>query len=288
MRWIVGIDLEGRSEGALRMAAWLRTHRRPEAEQDFVGIHVLDERLRLSFPPESIEKLAPLVNDMVAGVLGRAGAASPFSDVDTVWAHSAERGLADAVQIGGATGLLVGRIAPREGRAIERLGRVARRLLRHLPAAVLVVPPDLRRTEVGAGPILLATDLGAASVPAAALARELATAVERPLVVLHVDDTLYTAPALAPEAIVPILRMPRRTVADVQEWARAHDLGDVEARLVEGDVPTKILDMAHELDAPIIACGSRRLGLTDRFFTSSVGTDLARSADRAVLVVPPA
>ena len=100
-------------------------------------------------------------------------------------------GLLLALMIGAAaSGLVIGRAAERGSRAVVRLGRVARRVLRRLPCPVVVVPPDL--SAVADGPILLATDLDVASASAVTFARDLAARHGRELKVVHVGETRYS------------------------------------------------------------------------------------------------
>ncbi|NJK31386.1 MAG: universal stress protein, partial [Deltaproteobacteria bacterium] len=68
--------------------------------------------------------------------------------------------------------LLVGRRARRDEDPIVRLGEVTRRVVRKLPAPVIVVPPDFgddARDLLGSGPIILATDLSDHCIAAAPL-----------------------------------------------------------------------------------------------------------------------
>jgi nucleotide-binding universal stress UspA family protein len=183
-------------------------------------------------------------------------------------------------------GLLVGRVGRRDGRALLRLGRVARRLLRHLPAPVMVVPPDLPRTDVGRGPLILATDLTHHSANAAATAARLAKELRRGLLVVHVEDVWQSTPPLVFEGLGMVPPVPGKKVGDVAAWARAHGLATAEPRLASGGVVESLLALATDEDAPVLICGSRRLDLAERIFVSSTATELARLADRAVLVVP--
>jgi nucleotide-binding universal stress UspA family protein len=288
MRWIVGIDLRERSRGALQMAAWMRTHRLPAAEHDFVGVHVVDETLRLRLTSDLLRSYVEAVEREIARAVDETAVASALSETRVAMAASAEDGLAEAATTSGVEGLLVGRAAYREGRKLVRLGRVARRLLRRLPAPLMVVPPDLSRAEVGSGRIVLATDLGVSSSRAATVAASLASSLGRELEVVHVQDPRETAmPFATAEGFALPPPMTPREPAEVEAWAREQGLESASTRLLEGDTIASLLAHAREASAPIVVCGSRRLGVADRVFTSSVGTDLARLADRAVLIVPP-
>lgn len=284
MRWIVGIDLRERSHGAVHMAAWMRAHYRGAEPAEFVGIHVVDERLRDS--AKVMSEVTAAGKRALASVAEQCGVATPFTDVRLVLAPSVEEGLARAAASPGIDGLLIGRIAPREGRSLVRLGSVARRLLRSLPAPVLVVPPNLVGSDIGGGAIMLATDLGETSIAAARFSSQLASELGRDLVATHLDPERDVGHDLLGDRTILASWTPRRTLADVDEWVREHAIPAARTSIADDSVVDGLLAAAHHEGAAILACGSRRLGALDRIFTSSVGTDLARMADRPVLVVP--
>jgi nucleotide-binding universal stress UspA family protein len=283
VRWLVGIDLRERSNGAVRMAAWLRGHHRGDSPAEFVAVHVVDERLRDALLAMS-EVLAQ-ARRTLASAAARCGVPDPFTDVRVVLAPSVESGLARAAAAEGADGLVIGRVAPREGYRLVRLGSVARKVLRDLPAPVIVVPPDLGDDEIGDGGIVLATDLHETSIAAARFGARLAGEVDRDLVVTHMDPARDVAHELLRDRTIAS-RTPRRTMADVEQWVQEHGIPAARTRLVDDSVVEGLLAVAHHEKAAMLACGSRRLGTIDRIFTSSVGTDLARLAELPVLVVP--
>lgn len=285
MRWIVGIDFEGRSRGALHMAAWLQRHSQSEV-QEFVGVHVLPDRLRRVMNVESVGNAPDYCAEEMRRVVEASGAVNPLTEVSAPWAGSAEEGLGLAAATASITGIVIGRATSSDTRGLDRLGRVARRLLRSLPAPVMVVPPDMSSTGIGGGPIVLATDVDDASAAAAQVARALAHALDRELLVVSVDATLVESEMLAPEALRSY-DLPRRSAADVRAWMAANELEGERFRLVEGERIATLLATARTSDTPLVVCGSRRLGLRERLFASSTASELARTGDRAVLVVPP-
>jgi nucleotide-binding universal stress UspA family protein len=285
MKWIVGTDFGERSVGALRMGAWLREHAGDRGASALVGVHVLDERVRTMFDEERAEQLMAASSEVLQRQVDGLEIASSFTELRTVLAESPELGLTAAADTIGIDAVVIGRAARSDDATPLRLGRVARRLLRHLPAPVMAVPPDL--AEIGSGPILLATDLTELSVAAAELAARLAQELQRELLVAHVDLALVLTTSEIGYGIALPLEMRPRTLDGVQQWIRAQRLGPASARLLEGDVVERLLHCAREVSSPLIVCGSRHLGLAERIFSSSVGTELARRADRAVLVVPP-
>lgn len=281
MQWITGIDLRARSNGALEMSGWLRD--REPASARLVALHVVEQHARSSVRDDVLDELVASAEAALARTTAALAGGSPFATTRIVVADAAEDALAEAAASDDV--LVIGRVAPREGRSPVRLGRVARRLLRRLPVPVLVVPPDLVRSTIGSGPIVVATDLEPHSLGAGRLARRLAGELGRPLVVAHVGLEARGDVVFRPGAGMP-LAWPRNTVADVEAWIRAHELGPATAQLVEGDPVERLLALARDHDAPFVICGSRRLSTVERIYSSSVGVELARDADRGVLLVP--
>jgi nucleotide-binding universal stress UspA family protein len=286
MRWIVGIDLLEHARGALQMAAWLRTRRRPECEQDFVAVHVLDEAVRGWAKGDELAALVVRAHAALREAIAPSNVASPFVDLEVVLAPDPSEGLAQASSRAGIDGVMVGRVAPRDARSLVRLGRVTRQLLRRLPAPVMVVPPDLPRAEIGEGPVLVATDLLERSIPAARLARRLADELGRPLRVAHVDSTVHVIPSFIDGGALVSVGVPKHTLADLEAWIAGAGLGDAEPCLLDGAIVDAVLTEAARIDAPVVVCGAEHISPLERLFGASVAGDLARLADRAVLAVP--
>jgi nucleotide-binding universal stress UspA family protein len=270
--WIVGLDLTSRSRGAVAFAAWLRA----AAGAPVHGLHVL---VRASaFAADDAE---------LAAARGRVAARHPdaFDAVEVAVAASAEEGLAAAGER--AAAVVLGRAARAEERRVVRLGKVARRLLRQLPAPVVVVPPEL--TAVAPGPVLLATDLAPTSAAAARFAAAFAAAHGRTLELLHV------APAEHEDLIdelEPSWRAERdaqhaRVAAELDEWALAHGVADRPRRALYGDVVEHVLAAAERHQAAMIVVGSRRLTPAARLFATSTASALASHAPCPVAVVAP-
>lgn len=289
MRWLVGIDLHARSHGAVKTAAWLRAHLRADPSREppeFVGVHVVDERFRES--AKVMGALRRAGEEALARAAALDGDAGLFSSLEVIMAPSPEDGLQQAAAEFGADAMILGRIAPRGGHELVRLGSVARRMLRRLPVPILMVPPDLERIAIAAGPVLLATDLGSDATAAAGVAAQLARGLARSLVVGYVDALPDTTQSLLDEIWVQPPLTSRRTRADVEQWCTAQGIVPAQTLLSHGPVVDDLLGHARTTDACMIVCGSRRLAILDRVFTSSVGTDVARVTDRPVLIVPGA
>lgn len=151
--WVVGLDFDGLSKGALALAGWLR-----RVGDTTVGVHVLES---WTHPYLARDTALSEIQDMVIYVSKALGGESPLVRMSVLAAPRAEEGLALACAAERASGLVIGRAASIGSESFIRLGAVARHLLRQLPVAVIVVPPD--QTFVGPGPILLATDLSTTS-----------------------------------------------------------------------------------------------------------------------------
>lgn len=281
MRWLVGVDLDGRSAGALQMAAWLSTQ--PSRDGlELVAVHVIDARMLGAVGGAG--RLRSAAERVLHGLIARSALSDVIADARVITAATVEDGLAEAAAP--CDGLLIGRAAPRQGHPWVRLGSVARRMLRRLPLPVMVVPPDLSASEVGGGAVVLGADLGPSSVAAARLSRRIATDLARALVVVHIEPTYGIVPDYFGGGAVVIPQQSRRTVTDIETWAHACELGTVQTRLADGPVSEGLVGEALRESAPVVVVGSRRLSALERVFSSSVGSDVARLADRAVLVVP--
>jgi len=286
MRWIVGLDLRGLSQGAVHFAKWLHEH--SEAE-NFVAIHVVegrpDSRVQAGVGGESFgDWLQAAVEKEVA----KAGARDAFGDIESKTVASAEEGLQLALEERQADGLVLGRKAPRGKDGVVRLGRVARRLIRRLESPLVVVPPDLWSEEIGDGPVVVATDLGADAVGALRFGQAQAEELGRELVLIHavqmpshLDQYL---PADAWSSVQAEVGTEGQDAAVA--WAAAHG---VEARIVvvDGPVVRALLTAAVQERACMLVCGSRRLSLLERIFTSSVGIELAATSPIPIAIVPP-
>lgn len=286
MRWLIGVDLRERGKGALNVGAWLRAQ--PFAEPaELVAVHVIDERVW--GPRDVAEALRPSAERALFREIEPLASSAGIVSARVVTARSVEEGLTRVAAETKCEGIVIGRAAPRQGRRLVRLGSTARRMLRALPLPVMVVPADMAHADIGTGPVLLAADLDRSSVAAARLAFDLAAGLERGLVVVHVDSWYLVIPDYVGGGAVVMPREPRRTPSDVSAWATRHGLPTPTAiQIGDGDVVERMIDEGHRLSAPMIVVGSRELDLVERVFSSSVASALARTADRPVLVVPPA
>lgn len=282
-RWIVGLDLGERSRGALVFAAWMRSAASPEGRPQLIGVHVLEtwaaRHLQVG-RDEYVQVVRRIAEARIAGV----GAA--LDGVEVVEAERAEDGLAGATL--GAGALVIGRQALRGERPLVRLGRVARRLLRQLPAPVFVVPPDLPEATLAGGSIVLATDLERASEAALELALRLARTHARPLVVAHVGEPRHSdlLDELEPRWLAQREAFRAGVSQEFASWCEAHGVGGVRHVLEFGSVPETLADVAARERAAVVVLGSRKLGAVERVFTTSTASALAGLCPCAVAVVP--
>ena len=274
--WIVGLDLDGRSNGALTFADWLT-----RAGDVAIGVHVLEAWTR----PHIRRDLGAAVRDLVERACATRRL-TPLARVSTLEAVRAEQGLTLACAAEGAAGLVIGRAARSDRDPLVRLGVVARQLLRQLPAPVIVVPPDW--AAVAPGPVVLATDLGPASEAAVGFARELAARHGRALELVHVAERRHNdlIDELEPSWLAARDAYHAAMVSDLDTWAAVHGLTRAPRHVVHGDPATELAAVASARAAAVVVVGSRRLGLAARAFLSSTASALAGHAACPVAVVP--
>jgi nucleotide-binding universal stress UspA family protein len=282
MRWIVGLDLRPYSQGAIKTARWLGQHDGARARHRFYGVHVVPELPRVSARDDMMDTLCERAREHAVQAVAQAGAADAITRIDAV-PGVATRALTAASTFYDVDGLIIGRHGPREGGTVVRLGTVARQLLRSLPAAVMVVPPDHDPEAQPEGPVLVATDLAADAAAAGRFGLRLAQELGVDLVLLHVPETGQLAAQLGATPHSPIVQDPEA----FERWVDTYGLGGARTETSPGDPIEQTLKLAEAHDASLIVCGSRRLSLTDRVFQASTGSTLAAYSPRPVVVVPP-
>lgn len=314
MRWLVGFDATPSSVGVVRFASWL--HARTEGHHALHAIQVetsaatgLDDAVGSGPHLDASERRGrAFIATYAQPSSASAAAPGAFAGVESV--HGApEHVLLALAKERDFDGLLLGRAAPAEGSPIVALGRVPRRLLRQLELPTVVVPPDWsapEAIEAGAalespatapGPIVVGVTPAPESIEAAGFAVLLGEALTLPVVLVHV------VPRPRPVAVAGVLSLEPRDPtmsgsdiappedtsgpeAAIAAWTEEHGLDGLPLELRVGHAPVELVTFARERSATMIVCGSRRLSLMERLFTSSVGTELAAHADRPVVVVP--
>ncbi|HVH97418.1 MAG TPA: universal stress protein [Enhygromyxa sp.] len=289
-KWILGLDLREGAEGPLVFTRWLKTALASHGvSAEVEPIHVLeqDQVGMLALADRRDESLA-LAEDAVARTLERTGDPTPLGSVRLVEYGSPEDTLAHAAI--GADGLVIGRLAPRGKDRITRLGGVARRLLRRLPAPTWVVPPDLKPEQIGKGPIILACDADEDSLGATRYALRLADLLRRELLLAHVVPMPYGwSLGYLPVESVKQVRADLRAQGErlLERWATQHGITGLRGVVTEGIVPEELARLVESEDALTLITGSRKLNALERLFVTSVGSELAASAKCPVVVVPP-
>jgi nucleotide-binding universal stress UspA family protein len=169
--------------------------------------------------------------------------------------------------------------------------------LRWLELPTTVIPPGLDEASLGRGPIMVGVTPTPESLEAVDFAVLLGEELALPVVLVHVVPRTRPVtvagvlsleprdPSMAHSDIVPPEDVSGHEAA-MNEWLASNDLDALPLELRSGPVPVALLVAAQERAATMIVCGSRRLSLVERLFTSSVGSELAAHADRPVVVVP--
>lgn len=272
--WVVGLDASERSRGALVFTHWLAG-----PNDQTVGVHIFESWSRRHLRGEPV----CAIRDAVARTI-RDHHIAPPSCIRAIEAVRAEDGLAKAAE--GATALVIGRAARAGERPLNRLGHVARRVLRDLPAPVIVVPPDL--SVVASGPILLATDLDVATTAAIDFARQLAVRTGRDLEIVHIGMPRHSdlIDELDPSWATARDEYRAQVTRSLRDWMEVHGLADRRQHLAYGSTVEALEDIVVGCHAAMVVVGSRRLGTTGRIFLGSTASALAGFASCPVAVVP--
>jgi nucleotide-binding universal stress UspA family protein len=287
VRWVVGIDLRAHSNGAINFASWLHAHDQ-SGSMIIDGLHVIENALfELPAVPAHVELLDEARKATIAALHAR-NAEAAFTSVDVIEADDVIDTLAAAGRLAATTGIIIGRRAAEGDHAWIRLGKVGRRLLRQLDAPTFVVPPNLERHQIGPGPIVCAVTLDDHGVAVAKFGQHLGKTLGRNTRLVHVIDSGDpVGVAYLPPGAWDDLHRRQREVgqAALQDWRDASGL-TAYTLLAQGQTVPKLLSAARELDACMLLCGSRRLGLAARAWSSSIGSTLAAAAHLPVGVLP--
>lgn len=283
MRWLVGLDLRPGSDGPAVFARWLSTAGAGEAAT-CTFLHVLEEEhLRFALRLHHLDEVTADARTSAERLLERSGASGELRIVQGV---TAEDALLDALNGGGGDALIVGRAAGREGGRVVRLGRVARHLLHAAAAPVAVVPPDLRAEDLGRGPVVALSSLAPDSVEACRFAARLASALRRPLAVLHVaraEEPPYVAAGAWRDALEAHSADARR---ELDAWLGANGVRADAATALLGSPVERALELADEQQATMLVAGARSLSAAERVVHGSTSVALAGAAKVPVIVVP--
>jgi nucleotide-binding universal stress UspA family protein len=290
MKWMIGLDLRPEGRGALAFVRWIRDTVATSGDQTFLAVHVLEEYALLSaLRTEQLATVEMQVQAAAKTEIDRAGLSDVLSVPNLLQGVDADVGLVDQAEANRVDAIVIGRKADVADSRWERLGRVARRLLRTLPAPTIVVPPDLDPTTIGDGPILLATDATDDSIGAAEFAKRMGTVLNRPVVVAHIVPTFDAGASYVPAATIEQLyhQLGMEREKSLETWKRDQGLQSASTILATGDVVGRMVAIAKEERVPLVVCGSRRMNAVARIFNASVGSTLAGYCTCPVAVVPP-
>ncbi len=280
-RWLLGLKLGQEDRGALTFLGWLRGTR---AETQLLAQHTMP-----AFATGAASDLQVAADAALREALAQIGFVDPATAV--LPGGAPEENLARAAGVHAVEAIVVGRRATARETRLVRLGSVARRLLRVLPVPVLVVPPEVSSSGVPIGPVVLALDGETDAHRAVTFARRMCEIMKRPLALAHVAPAMrqiaapYIPTAYWGRAQSEVREAARRRL---QTQIEALDLGDTPLLEREDGVVAGLTQIGSNEQASMIVCSSRRMAVTDRIFSLSVGSALAATADFPVAVVPSA
>lgn len=298
--WGVGVELAEDHLGPVRFAATL-TQNSPEDHT--LGLHVLPEQelLHPLITHEEADAMRKRVGLDVTEILAREGLWEGLREglrgasarIELLEDDEVERGLSEGAARLALDALIVGRRAKRDEDPIVRLGEVTRRLLRRLPAPIIVVPPDYGSPGdpgLGEGPVILGTDLSEHGAAAARFAQDLATRLDRKLLLAHGTQAFHWGVSYIPAATMDRLQEQALAGANskLEAWAAAQGITDAERHVFVGDPAKHLLRLAYANHAAALVTGSRMLGPIERLFVASVSSEIAAAAPCPVAVVPGA
>lgn len=287
----LGLDLRPQTTGAIQYAVWLCAQAKLQPADHVRAVHVIE-------PDAMVELMRHADEDTILGAFAQRGkdildqvARDARLSAPEVHGGDSVELLEDRARAHGSTALLISRRAASHKQiAFPRLGAVARRLLRRLKVPIIVAPPDLLPSQVGAGPVMVAVDFEDSSRRAIDWARPIADALQRKLVLVHVADMpdqlgyvgLIQTERWA-ELVEEILERGRERM---DRFVRAHQLEGIETVVERGPVLTGLIDRASESEACLVVCGSGHHGVLHRIVVPSVASELAALAPVPVAVVP--
>ena len=268
------------------MARWMAKNAAENHTPRFIGVHVIPRPPRVAARDDVVDELCGKAVEHAREVLAGEGVLDAFERIEAVPGVSAEDTLESAARYYNADGMIIGRHGPRDHDSMIRLGKVARRLIRKLPTALMIVPPETRPEDIGKGPVITATDLGEASVAAARFGLVFAQDFGRDLTVMHARSARHHPSTEVSLEMAQLLVEPEDPGA-LDQWMSSYGLGGATGRVEYGDPVREMARLAESEDATLLVLGSRHLSLAERVFVASSGTDLARETKVPVLIVPP-
>jgi nucleotide-binding universal stress UspA family protein len=168
------------------------------------------------------------------------------------------------------------------------LGSVAERVVRTVPAPVIAVPARGEKPPEHVTPprsILVACDFSDPSRRAIEAARELHARLHSAVVLVHVEQDVSTLEWTAPPA-----QRDRHAWIDDRLRELASDIFGPDAQMVQtrvlaGQGPERILEVARQLECDLLVVGSSGKNAVDRLLLGSTTNALLRTSPMPVLVV---
>lgn len=292
--WMVALCGRERSRGVLRLAEWLAGHA-SRGRFTVRGVHVITRDAAVAREhPERIERAREHAQQELSEIVAEAGARQSLGKIELIEANTPEDGLREVGRAGGGVlGLVIGRTAGADERALVRLGRTARRLLHDSAVPVVVVGPDLDPERLRSGPVVMATGLTDRCARATAWAQGLADVLQRPLRLAHV--AVVPEPPQGGRGVEPATPEPtarrlqavrERAELALRQWQADHGLEHLPGQVVLGTaLAPQLLAHVEELGACLLVCGSRHQQ-PERPIEPGLSVELASSAPVPVAVVP--
>ena len=288
MKINVALDLRHRSDGAVKFAKWLRGNSQSGA-LELIATHVIDEELVASLRDvRTYDNLVFYAQDGLKKMLAEVRAENLFSTVKIEDGGEIIGKLESVCTQQSADAMVIGRVAPTDKDVLLRLGAVARGLLRRLVVPIIVVPPDFEESFGGQGPVIVAVDGKDTSLAAYEFGKQVAASLNRELVLVHavgIPDSWgygYVSTDAVQTAMTAMRVGGERTI---ERWCSQHGISGIRSVVAQGVTSREIVRVAEELDAAMIVTGSRQLSKLERFFVTSVGTEVAASSPIPVAVV---
>ena len=272
MKWIVATNLRDDSRGALEFAAWLHATARDAQAQPTTALSVIRDGGDFLNVPSGRQLMVQRIEEAAREFIAQTPARDAIEGVQVEVAANVATSLSETAKAQAAA-LVLGRAAPRENTRLVRLGSIARRALRQLAGPTVIVPPDWTAEIAGDGPVMVAVDASASSLAALAFAEALATAVARPLLAVQAIqglDGLGTAFLPAAEVASSREQHRQREIDELSAFLAEHGHASLAVRSEPGPTLHTLLDVADDVHAAAIVCGSRRLTLAERIFSASV------------------
>lgn len=292
MNWLVGVDVDADSRGAVRLGRWLHDGVGDEVH----AVHAVG-RAAIGFhnrpgPGPDLSRDERKLDEFLAGL-------DADDALDTTATHvgAPQRVFARMLGERDFDALIVGRAAEVGEVAIARLGPVVRRVLRRATGPVLVAPPGLHAGDLGRGPIVVALRPGPQGEAAVRFGRRMSEHFGVGVRLVHVPDGTRRAPtmgAITVDSRDPsmarrdIVREPDvdRIRADLETWADAHGCGDLPLELRRGPRTQALLEAGRSHKATMLVCGRRHRTWLARWWHGSTSGELAAFTDRPLAVIP--